>query len=303
MKLIIGLIVFGLFAISCQSHKPSYQYHGRRIASTPLLRIFIREIAQKSKKYTARELEEQVLNYIKRESKDSNYGNWLQIGISNSQAQKISSIYDDLPHMPKVRKWITENITKVIKIEDNLAREAFAIINKDKLIYRNPYSSSANKKIAENFKKYSPIKSISQKRKRVLDDILELDSKNKKTYGSLLVDFQRRGQTQPGVFSNGLESIESGAFITKKTGLPAYGKGCKSFNQKASFEVLEAKANVDAYRAKLVSEALEISPQKKLNQLELDKITERSFEDVLGYSNIEARAAVKRLKRKPCQVY
>lgn len=317
MKLLFTLTVLSLVIMSCQSHKPEYRYNGRRIASTPILKTFLREVSQRAKIKSTQELEEQVLNYIKRQSKDSSYGNWVQMGISDSQAKKITSLYDDLPHMHKVRKWVTENITKIVKVEKRFAREAYELINQGHLVYKNPYSaSSVTSKIASKRGTISPFKSINDKKSRVLENIQSVgNSKASREYRGLLLDFQRRSRTEPAIFSNGLEMIESGAAITRKTGLRAYGPGCRSFNEKASFEVIEIKANVDAYRANLIAQKAEekagkafksfsdIPTQSRLTASDIDEATIKSFEDVLGYTNVEAKAAVRRLKRKPCQVY
>ena len=317
MKVLLTLLTLTLVSVSCSSYNKSYKYHGRRIASNPLLRVFLGEVAQKSKLYTARELEEQVLNYIKRKQKDSTYGNWVQMGISDSQATKINSLYDDLPHMPKVRKWITENITKIVKVEQKFAKEAYELINKGNLVYKNPYAAQkVGSRVSDSREAISPFRSIDDKKSRVLANIQEVgDPAVSREYRKLLLDFQKRSSKEPAIFSNGLEMVESGADITRKTGVKAFGKGCASFNQKASFEIIEVKANVDAYRAKLIAEKAELKAGKsfktfkdipegqRLTKAEVDEATVKSFEDVLGYTNVEARAAVKRLKRKPCQVY
>lgn len=317
MKLLFTLTALSLVIISCQSHKPEYRYSGRRIASTPILKTFLREVSQRAKIKSTQELEEQVLNYIKRQSKDSSYGNWVQMGISDSQAKRISSLYDDLPHMHKVRKWVTENITKIVNVEKRFAREAYELINQGHLVYKNPYSASTvSSKIVSKRSSISPFKSINDKKSRVLENIQNVgNSKASREYRGLLLDFQKRSASEPAIFSNGLEMVESGAAITRKTGLKAYGPGCRSFNEKASFEVIEIKANVDAYRANLIAQKAEekagkafknfsdIPTESRLTAAELDSATIKSFEDVLGYSNVEAKAAVRRLKRKPCQVY
>lgn len=317
MKLLFGLVVLSTITLSCQSHKPEYRYSGRRIASTPILRTFLREVSQSAKLKSTRELEEQVLRYIKSQSKDSNYGNWVQMGISDSQAKKITSLYDDLPHMHKVRKWVTENITKIVKVEQRFAREAYELINKGNLVYKNPYAAKeVTSRIGSNRTSISPFKSIDDKKARVLDNIQNVGNPNaSREYRGLLLDFQKRSASEPAIFSNGLEMVESAADITRKTGVKAYGPGCRSFNEKASFEVIEIKANVDAYRANLIAKAAEdkagksfkkftdIPEANRLTSAEIDEATVKSFEDVLGYSNVEAKAAVRRLKRKPCQVY
>ncbi|MCT4642012.1 MAG: hypothetical protein N4A33_06900 [Bacteriovoracaceae bacterium] len=321
MKFLITLLSLSLAIISCSHHKEVTTYKGRRIASNPLLRIFLSEVSDRSKKYTVRELEDQALKYIKKKSQNSAHGNWSQIGISDVQASKITSLYDDMPHMPKVRKWVMENITLITKVEQKVAKESFDVVNKSFLSFDNPYAfKSSQSKVVSNRTKISPFESINKDKSRVLNNVQSVgDSSASKELRSLLVDFQKRAAKEPAVFANGLEMVESAADITRKTGLKGAGKGCKEFNQKAAPEILEMKANVDSYRARLVMEQAEEKAQKyakssfknykelpveaRLTQQELDDITVKSFEDVLKYSNTEAKAAVRRLKRKPCQVY
>ena len=50
--------------IGCQS-VPSHRYAERSIANTGILKIFVREVAEGSEKYAARELEEQLEKRLK----------------------------------------------------------------------------------------------------------------------------------------------------------------------------------------------------------------------------------------------
>ncbi len=126
---------------------------------------------------------------------------------------------------------------------------------------------------------------------------------------------QSRGAQNPAIHANGQEIVESAALITQKTGLKAMGEGCEQFSKTASMETLEIKANIDLYRAQLVEERAvqkagrqfasvdEIPEASRLTAQELDDITVQSFRDVVGYTDDEARAALARLKKKPCKLY
>ena len=82
---------------------------------------FIDDIARQSQKsatkYTSDQIEKKVLEYIKRQEKDMAFGNWSKMGLLDDQAKQINGLYDDLPYMNKVHKWVSENITRIIKIE------------------------------------------------------------------------------------------------------------------------------------------------------------------------------------------
>lgn len=336
-----ALILFFTFALlSCQS-TPSRKVE-RSIANTTLLRTFLREVSDQSKRHAASELQQQVERRLKeyiRQSPDSgDFGNWTRMGITKDQAMKIESLYDDLPYMNKVQKWVMENITILAKeVKPSVARSAYnKILGKSGSLF-DPYHgltddvqdlamARRNQTMPGHLRRKAPAQS---KPKTVVE---ELQSRNNRliaateklegvddTAKQYLLNNLKMGddlvKTNPMVASNIHHSVEGSLLITKKTGRRAVGKGCKAFNEKASGEVLELKARVDMRRAELIEKKAydkaggvfdsidDVPANKRLTQSEVDDLTEEAFEDVLGYSRVEARAAIKRLKSPPCQVY
>ena len=325
MKKLIGLALITLVLVSCQSQRSLFGDGGSRsVANTRLLRMFIEDVARQSQKttqrYTVQEIEEKILQYLKRKEKDMLHGNWSKVGISKLQADDMKSLYDDFPHMNKVHKWVAENITKVIKVSDDLAAISYNSIMRKSKSSINPYSFAKNESsqlMMSRRLNTSPFKSINEKGARVFKQVSEVkDQTIKKVYMENYLSFQKRVSNNPAITANAHEILESAANVTKYTGKAGMGKGCKAFNEKASFEILEMKANIDLYRTALIEERAiaknggrvfasidEVPVANRLTAKEINEATEEAFENVLGYTRVEARAAVKRLKGKPCQVY
>lgn len=325
MRKFITLIFLLTVLASCQSKRSWFNLSGsRKIANTRVLKMFIDDIARQSQKtgqrYTTQEIEKKVLEYLKRKEKDMAHGNWTKVGISKLQVDDMKSLYDDVPHMNKVHKWVAENITKIIKVSDDLAAISYNTIVRRNTANINPYSfgkQQSNQLMLNRRTNTSPFRSVNEKGARVFKQVSEVkDNAIKKVYMENYLGFQKRASNSPALTSNAHEILESATQVTKYTGKAGMGSGCKSFNEKASFEVLEMKANIDIYRANLIQERAitknggrafasvdDIPSANRLTAKEIDEATEEAFENVLGYTKVEARAAVKRLKGKPCKVY
>lgn len=323
MKTVLNIAFMIFLLASCQTHQSVSKNSGREIANTRVLKNFIDDIAIQSERsaqrYTSEEIEQKILAYIKRKEKDMAYGNWEKMGINKNQADDIKSIYDDGPHMIKVQKWVAENITKIIKISDDIAANAYNLMMRHSQSTINPYTfgrMQSGQMMFSRRNSTSPFKSLNEKSERVVHEVSTIkDQAIKKIYMENYMSFTKRGADHPAISANAHEIVESATQITKKTGHSGMGSGCKAFNEKASFEVIEMKANIDIYRAQLIEEKAyrkagrefasidDIPKQNRLTQVEIDEATEEAFENVLGYTKLEAKAAVNRLKGKPCQVY
>ncbi len=305
---------------SCQSFN---SVPNRTIANSGALKGFIDDIARQtqntSNRMTSNQIEKKVLEYIKRKEANAAYGNWSQMGILDDQAKAIDGLYDDLPYMNKVQKWVTQNITDILDINPNIAQKAYKTILDSSPGGYNPYkltnsqldsltlaAQDASSPFARGIKKREifvkkEIRGVSNtSQRRILQE----------NYKAL----NARVGTSPTVANNMHEIVEGAANISKRTGLPGLGKGCKPFNANASEDVLESFANVQNIRSKLVeAKAFEkaggpftkiddVAQSKRLTQAELDEIDVEAFQKALNYTREEASLAVKRLKRAPCQV-
>lgn len=326
--------------LSCQS-TPSRKME-RSVANTTVLRTFISEVADQSRAMAARELQERVerslKEFLRQEPSDGKFGNWVRMGITREQALKINSLYDDLPYMNKVQKWVMENITILAReVRPSVARSAYNKILGRSGVLLDPYVSLSddvqgmamarrNQTMPEALRRNTPSpsgpKSVSaelrSRNNRLIAAVENLDEIDAASKGYFLNNLKVSDdimKNNPLVASNIHHSMEGSLLIAKKTGRKAVGKGCQGFNEKASAEVLEIKARIDMRRAELIEKraydkaggvfenASELPSAKRLSQGEVDELTEQAFQDVLGYTRKEASAAVKRLKSPPCQVY
>lgn len=313
--IVVGLISLG--AISCQSfHSAPKVEVTRSLASTPAFRVFLQELAQKSGRYTTTSIEEAAISYIRRTDPGKKYGNWNELGISEEQARAIKSLDDELPYMPKVRKWITENVTKFARVEVKVAEAAYDAMKAGMRTADNPYrlSTSANQQLTGARNRFKP-QSLLSKQERIMVKVNDLSPAMQTRIKNNMTVYMKRAGQNPSLIHNGEEIIESGVTITRKTGQPGMGQGCKAFSESASVEVLAEKANVDVFRAQQVEELAyikngkafgkfdEIPAAKRLTAQEVDEATEQAFMKVKGMTQDEASIAVRRLKREPCQVY
>src|SRR5690606_2049827 len=216
--------------------------------STPAFRIFLQELASKSGRYTTASIEEAALAYIRRTDPAKKYGNWNELGITEDQAKAIRSLDDELPYMPKVRKWITENATKYLRVEVKVAEAAFDAMKSGMRAFDNPYrlSHSISDQVSTARNRFKP-QSLLTKQERIMVKLNDLPpSMQTRIKNNMSVYMQRAGQN-PSLIHNGEEIIESGVTITRKTGKPGMGEGCKAFSESASPDVLAEKANVDVF--------------------------------------------------------
>lgn len=322
MKFLVFTFI-ALFAISgCQSSRHNSSTNGikREVANSQVFKRFITRLAERSGTNVA-DIETSIISYLKRTESNSNFANHVAIGISEDQASKIKSLSDDFPFMPKVQKWAMENITKVSRgVKQDIAREVYEEIAGASAGLINPYARSAGNQTSNLLRRrqqeISPLSSISEKHENLLSYIQTVDgTSTKRLYRKVLVEFEKRGQTSPGVLANGQRIVESAADITRLTGKNGMGDGCEAFIKSSSSDILSAKADVDIRRSEIITEMAhnkagrsfasvdEIPSAKRLTQDEIDQATIKSMQDVLGYTDDEARAALNRLKQKPCRVY
>jgi hypothetical protein len=326
MQKSLFLVVLSLVIASCQSFRSSDNASSRvrrEIANLNLLKGFIDDIARQTQKsatsYTSKQIERKVLDYIKRKEKDMAFGNWSKMGLMDDQVKQINGLYDDLPYMNKVHKWVSENITRIIKVETSIAESAYALMMRRSKPSINPYKnavSDANEMMMNRRNSSSPFQSTAVKENIIKSKIRQVKDRNiRKVYQENYTNISKRSDISPALEANYHEILESATKVTRKTGHSGMGSGCKAFNEKASLEVLEMKANIDIYRARLIEEKAyqkagrefasvdDISSAKRLTTKEIDDATEEAFENVLNYTREEARIAVRRLKNKPCKVY
>lgn len=313
------VILLVLFLVSCQSHYSSHLPQTRGVASGEVFSKFVRSLSQQAK-MSSDDIERSILTYIKQKGTNNTHHNYQLMGITEEQAGQIKSLNDNLPFMPKVRKWAMENMDKINpRISKGTISDVYQSIVVEKKGIINPYaiSSDASRTARQSRRQtLSPIQSISEKDQRILDAIRKINNRSvEDVYRKNLASMQSRGAQNPAIHANGQEIVESAALITQKTGLKAMGEGCEQFSKTASMETLEIKANIDLYRAQLVEERAvqkagrqfasvdEIPEASRLTAQELDDITVQSFRDVVGYTDDEARAALARLKKKPCKLY
>lgn len=313
--LILGLITL----ISCQTNRNGEKV-SREIATGELVwRTFVKQFSQKSK-MSEESIEKTMIQYFQKKSNSGKDGNYISLGITDDQAQKIKSLGDDLPYMPKVRKWGMENMDKIFPtVQKGILADVYeevvvasrGVTNRYKITIAN----TANRRARQ--KQISPIRSISEKQEQLLGDIRGINDKTLETVlRKNLHTFNKRGMNSPTIQVNGQEIIESAILISRKTGKKAIGDGCEAFTKSASREVLEIKANVDLYRAKLIearaynknngrsfASVKDVPEELRLTQLEIDDATKEAFRKVLGYSEKDASAALKRLKGNTCKLY
>ncbi len=319
MSKFIFVLMLSTLVFSCQTNRNTYKEHGRVLASGQIFSKFLKQLSTETKT-TTEALEKNIIEYIQARSVNNNHPNYMAVGLTEDQAMQIKSLKDDLPFMPKVRKWAMENINKVNpSIERQVAENVYqSIVVGERGLY-NPYRVIGDGNLGSiraRQQKISPLKSLSEKQERLLKQIKQLDNRKvESVYRKNLAIMQERGKSSPGAFANGQEIVESAALITKKTGIKAMGEGCEAFTKNASLEVLEVKANVDLYRAQLIEEMAhnkagrtfasvdDIPSSQRLKPEDVDNATVKAFQDVLGYTDDEARAALRRLKGKPCRIY
>jgi hypothetical protein len=144
---ILSILLFVLFvATGCQSQKSLSPYASRSLASTPAFTRFLEKLASgSSKKYTAQKLEREILEYLRTKPSGKQHGNWKYAGLSEDEAKMIESLDDNHVYMPKVRKWVAENVTRIFpSIQRNIASDAYDIFMQGRRFYTNPYKVSGS---------------------------------------------------------------------------------------------------------------------------------------------------------------
>ncbi|MCO4754785.1 MAG: hypothetical protein KC478_09890 [Bacteriovoracaceae bacterium] len=333
-------VLFLTFSIASCQMTPSRNM-SRSIANTSLLRSFLKEVADQSEKMAAKELQSQLdarfKEFIREEAPNGQSGNWARMGITKDQAMKIDSLYDDLPYMNKVQKWVMENMTVLMKeVKPSIAAKAYSSIAGNAGGLYNPYkglsddvgsavSSRRSQTMPDNMrrrqaqpKEASVVQELHSRNTRLIAAIEEVNKADPKALEYLKVNLERSKEMiskNPLVASNIHHSLEGALLITKKTGKRSLGPGCEAFNGKASERILELKSRVDMRRAELVEQRAydkagfvfnkvdEVPAANRVTESEIDELTEQAFSDVLGYTRLEAKAAIKRLKSKPCKIY
>lgn len=327
MKRILVFTLITLILASCQSHQSIWGGNGsRHIANTVVLRNFLddiaRQMSKKGQQMTTQQLEKKIMEYMRRKSDDMAHGNWTKMGITKLQADDMKSLYDDVPYMNKVHNWVAENITRIVKVSDDIAYSSYKLIMKESGSVINPYAYSKN--ASQNmmssrrnlvtppaFTK-TPYQSINDKSSRVFTQIADVkDQAVKKIYMKNYMDLAKRGKVDPRLMANTNEILESAAQITKVTRRPAMGSGCNAFTANASDDVIDGFTNYMVQRNKIIQremKELTKSGQKveNLTKKQIDDVFAKAdveaFELTHGYTRIEAQAAVRRLKNKPCKV-
>lgn len=333
------LILISLVLAGCQSNPSrngNFTSDGE-VSRTPstssvLVRTFIRELAAHSG-HSAAAIERQAIQYIQRQARNNAHGNWSEIGITREEAMRIESLYDDLPYMNKVRKWVQNNVHRVITVQRAHAELAYAAMMRGRSNVSNPYTREAftlAERLASARNRFKPaFDTIGIAQHRVNLAVSELGAKARnlssqtrkkiadltKRYKDALLTYVKRGRVSPSIAANGNEIVESATTITRKTGHEAMGPGCKEFSDAASVETLARKADVDIERAARVEELAhqkagkafdsfdEIDEAKRLTQREIDDATVDAFKTVNALTDDEARAVVNRLKNNPCKLY
>jgi hypothetical protein len=305
--------------ISCQTNRQTTDNSGREVANAETWRAFIVQFSSKAK-LTEESVEKTMIKYFQNKAANSKHGNYVSLGITDEQAQKIKTLADDLPYMPKVRKWGMENMDKIFpSVKKSLISDVYEeiVVGTRGVTNRYKMSLKTSTSTRTRQKQTSPLNSISEKREQLLADIRKVDDPElEELIRKNLLAFIKRGKGSPTVQANGQEIIESAIIISQKTGHKAIGEGCRTFTQNASKEVLEIKANLDFYRAKLIearaynknngrsfASVKDIPSELRLTKTEVDDASIDAFKKVLGYSDDKAREAYRRLKDKPCKLY
>ena len=324
MKRILILSLTTLILASCQSHYSVSNSSGsREIANTVVLRGFLddvaRQMSSKGQKMTTQQLEKKIMEYIRRKESDMAHGNWTKMGLNKLQADDMKSLYDDVPHMGRVHKWVSENITRIVKMSDDIAYNSYKLIMKESGSMINPYAygktastnmmSSRRSLIKPPAMTKTPYQSINDKSSRVFTQIADVkDQAIKKIYMKNYMDMATRGKIDPRLMANTNEILESAAQITKVTGRAGLGSGCNAVTKNASDDVIDGITSYMSQRNKIIQTEMRklTKDGRKATKKQIDDVMERAdreaFEISHGYTPIEAQAAVRRLKNKPCKV-
>lgn len=324
MKRFLILSLTILILASCQSHYSIINSNGsRKIANTVVLRGFLddiaRQMSKRGQRMTSQQLEKKIMEYIRKKESDMAHGNWTKMGLSKFQADDMKSLYDDVPHMGRVHKWVSENITRIVKMSDDVAYSSYKLIMKESGSVINPYAygktastsmmSSRRALIKPPAVTETPFKSINDKSSRVFTQIADVkDQAIKKIYMKNYMDMASRGKIDPRMMANTNEILENAAQITKVTGRAGLGSGCNAITKNASDDVIDGITSYMSQRNKIIQAEMKrlTKDGRKATKKQIDEVMNKAdreaFELSHGYTPIEAQAAVNRLKNKPCKV-
>lgn len=312
-KTILNYLLVFVILSSCQMTPPK---QSRAIASTEVWRQLVKSLSRQGA-MTEEKVEQTILQYIKRSPKGDDL-DYLPSGISNKEAQLISSMDDQHIFMAKVRKWASENLDLIFPHMDKntLSNIYKQHIVRDRGIV-NVYTARVNSQIRARSNEMSPFQQAKEKDLRILAQIETIESSEiKDSLKKALREFQKRGVDSQAARTNGHQILESAVLIYQKTGKSGIGDGCEAFIKTASDEVLASKANLDLYRAELIEQMAikrndgrafasvdDVPLHKRLDENDLDNATMQAFQDTMGYNPSQARKVVNNLKNPPCKVY
>ena len=313
MKL-LGLLFFTTL-ISCQSA----QKHGSRSLASQghakLFSTFIREFKTEAK--IVDDVEGKLLAFLKSTNDSAAHAD--DIGISQTELEKITSLDGDEPYMIQVRAWLTRNMDKVFPSNKAAIKKVYKEVVLKERDLPNVYelSSSANRNIRSHSRKKNPGVQVDNRQKAIMSEIDSLKSaEQKKLLENNLAAGISRADESKRFATLGKDISESGLTIYKKTGLSGIGKGCEEFMKSAPVEAIHNKALIDLSRAQEI-EALayqknggkafrsfdEVPADKRVTQDEIDEITTRAIASVLKKSDDQAASTFKELKSSPCHFF
>lgn len=309
--------------VSCQTSRHNQlaeqaklEKGSRYLANADVWTNYILKLSQETKLSEAA-IEGIIIKYFQHPTQKGIRPNYLNAGITTEEkVLSIKSMKDDLPFMPKVRKWTMENMDKILKKDKDMISKIYSEIVIGDRGVKNKYNFRPAKR-SERRRKLNPNKSLDEKSAQLNESITAVGNNSQQIIlrRNLSIS-KKRGIDSPAVYANGQVSVESAALISQKTGINAMGDGCKDFMYKASSEVLEIKANIDLYAAELIEQMAYNkagrrfashrnikNPELLLTQADIDQARVIAIRKVQKISNEKAQEALSTLKGKPCRLY
>ena len=281
--------------VSCQLSRKAATTN-RQIASTSVFKNVITDLKSQLN-LTEDQIQQKVISHLMDETSQTK--NFKLAGINKDQADAITSLDGGEAYMLKVRKYVMENMDSIFP---NADKQTLSQIYNTQVLKGeaglNPYAAATGR-IRNQSRSIEPTFRLEQKGRKLLSEIEKVqDTQTKNDLKELYNTLKNRSDIdQPEVLANGIEIIESATKISQTTNLRGVGVGCKEFIKDAPLEILESKANVDIYRAELVSSRAPSSID------ELDEVTEQALKDVMKLSDEQAKNYLNNLKSSPCKVY
>lgn len=301
------LIIISFCIVSCQIGKTNRVK--RDIASIDALSVLIKQISLTTNK-TPRLIEAEILNYIKFNKLSSKEMEYL--GMKRNEFMGIKNLESTGPFRQRIGQWSSENLEHIFP---QLSREQLISIYQKSytkhLGYKNFYKTrSIQSKIYLRNSFILAKREFSQKLKSLAMPKVE------KQFETNLDELATRSQKYPEIYPEGKMILQSAFIIAEKTGINPLGKSCPLFLKHAPLNVLKNKANLDLVRSQIVeAKSLaknngvpfenfsQISRSNRLTQKEIDESTVEAFQQVFKHTEIQARKALKFLKKKPCRLY